>query len=324
MNKSKQFCGIDISKDVFDVVDHEDNHYQYSNDLSGFKDFYKILSDQSYCVMEVTGSYYQGLATWLHSKKVNVSVVNPLSVKRFIQMRLKTSKTDKLDAGMIRLYGEYEHPELWQPPSQYIIEANELHRLIVLLLRQRTALKNKLHGLNAKGIKKATVITSLRRQVRSLDNEISTLELKLEEVVKSHQADLITRLCSIPGIGKRTAIYLIVITQGFEKFETSRQLISYFGLDPTICESGSSVRGKSRISKTGNNHIRNLLFMCSFTACIHNKSCREIYNRIIAKGKSKKLALIAVANKLLKQSLAIAKSGLYYDENFRSVYVNLG
>ena len=251
-------------------------------------------------------------------------MVNPLSVKRFIQMRLKTSKTDKSDARMIRLYAESEGPDLWDPPLQYIIEANELHRLIVLLLRQRTALKNKLHGIKAKGIKTGVVLTSLRRQIRSLDNEVSSLEIKLEDIVKGHQADLLTKLCSIPGIGKRTAIYLIVLTQGFEKFENSRQLISYFGLNPTIHESGSSIRGKSRISKTGNNHIRNLLFMCSFTACEHNKSCREIYQRIIAKGKSKKLALIAVANKLLKQSLAIAKSGLYYDENFKSVYVNIG
>ena len=322
MSKIKQFCGIDISKDVFDVVDHKDNHHQYTNDPSGFKEFRKILTKQTHCVMEVTGSYYQGLATWLHSKDIDVSVVNPLSIKRFIQMRLKTSKTDKADARMIRLYSEAENPDLWQPPSEYIIEANELHRLIALLLRQRTALKNKLHGLNAKGISKSLVVTSVRRQIRNLDREVSTMELKLEEVVKAHQADLITRLCSIPGIGKRTAIYLIVITQGFEKFENSRQLISYFGLDPTIHESGSSVRGKSRISKTGNNLIRNLLFMCAFTACEHNKSCSEIYNRITAKGKSKKLALIAVANKLLKQSLAIAKSGLYYDENYRSVNLN--
>ncbi|MGI9570963.1 MAG: IS110 family transposase [Desulfobulbia bacterium] len=322
MNKIKQFCGIDISKDVFDVVDHLEHHHQFKNDASGFKEFGKILVENSHCVMEVTGCYYQGLANWLYSRSINVSVVNPLSVKRFIQMRLKTSKTDKADAGMIRLYGEAENPELWHPPSEYIIEANELHGLITLLLRQRTALKNKQHALKAKGISKSKVVTSVRRQIRNLDQEVSTLELKLEEVVKAHQADLITRLCSIPGIGKRTAIYLIVLTQGFEKFETSRQLISYFGLDPTIHESGSSVRGKSRISKTGNNLIRNLLFMCSFTACEHNKSCREIYQRITAKGKSKKLALIAVANKLLKQSLAIAKSGLYYDENFRSVNLN--
>ena len=84
-------------------------------------------------------------------------------------------------------------------------------------------------------------------QIRNLDTEVSSLEMKLEEAVKAHQADLITRLCSIPGIGKRTAIYLIVLTQGFEKFETSRQLISYFSLNPTIYESGTSVRGKSRI-----------------------------------------------------------------------------
>lgn len=323
MNKNKQFFGIDISKDVFDVVDSRDHHHQYPNDQSGFKEFYKILSEQSHCVMEVTGSYYQALATWLYSKSVDVSVVNPLSVKRFIQMRLKTSKTDKLDARMIRLYGESENPELWQSPSEYIIEANELHRLIVLLLKHRTALKNKLHGVKAKGATASAVVTSLKRQIRSLDTEVSSLEMKLEGVVKAHQADLMTRLCSIPGIGKRTAIYLIILTQGFEKFETSRQLISYFGLNPTIHESGSSIRGRSRISKTGNNHIRNLLFMCSFTACEHNKSCRDIYQRIVAKGKSKKLALIAVANKLLKQSLAIAKSGLYYDENFRSVYVKI-
>ena len=322
MNKNKQFFGIDISKDVFDVMDFKENHHQFKNDVTGFKEFGRILTENSHCVMEVTGCYYQELATWLHSKSVDVSVVNPLSIKRFIQMRLKTSKTDKMDAQMIRLYGESEHPELWEPPSKWIIEATELHRLIEMLVKQRTALKNKLHGLKAKGIVKSPVVTSIRRQIRNLGSEIEKLELKLESVIKNYQPDLLARLCSIPGIGKRTAIFLIVLTNGFDKFETSRQLISYFGLDPIIHESGSSVRGRSRISKTGNNHIRNLLFMCSFTACEHNKSCREIYQRITAKGKSKKLALIAAANKLLKQSFAIAKSRLYYDENFRSVHLN--
>jgi transposase len=324
MSKIKKFYGIDISKDVFDVMDSSENHHQFKNDPSGFKEFGKVLNENAHCVMEVTGSYYQGLATWLFSKSIDVSVVNPLSVKRFIQMRLKTSKTDKLDAQMIRMYGESERPVLWSPPSKLITEAAELHKLIEILVRQRAALKNRLHALNAKGISRSTVVTSVRRQIRNLSHEIADLELKLEAVIKEYSSDLLTRLCSIPGIGKRTAIYLIVLTCGFEKFETSRQLISYFGLNPIIRESGSSIRGRSRISKTGNNHVRNLLFMCAFTACVHNKSCKEIYQRITAKGKSKKLALIAVANKLLKQSLAIAKSGLYYDENYRSVYVNLG
>jgi transposase len=324
MSKITEFFGIDISKDVFDVVDSCENHFQFKNDLSGFKKFGKMLDENSHSVMEVTSCYYQELATWLYFRSFKVSVVNPLSVKRFIQMRLKTSKTDKLDAQMIRLYAESEQSEPWVPPSKLIIEASELQKLIEMLVKQRVALKNKLHGLNAKGITRSPVVTSARRQIRNLSNEITELEQKLEELIKEYQPNLLTRICSIPGIGKRTAIYLIVLTQGFEKFDTSRQLISYFGLNPIIRESGSSIRGKSRISKTGNNHVRNLLFMCAFTACEHNKSCREIYQRIIAKGKSKKLALIAVANKLLKQSLAIAKSGLYYDENFRSVYLNQG
>jgi len=124
-------------------------------------------------------------------------------------------------------------------------------------------------------------------------------------------------LQSIPGIGVKTALFLIVVTDGFKKFENAKQLCSYVGITPTIRVSGSSVRGRS--SKVGNRKLRNLLFLCSFSACKQNKGCREIYERITNKGKSKKLALIAVSNKLLKQAYAIAKSGNPYDASFVSV-----
>ncbi|MFT4575919.1 MAG: transposase [Polaribacter sp.] len=107
-------------------------------------------------------------------------------------------------------------------------------------------------------------------------------------------------LKSIPGLGVKTALFLIVITDGFTKFERASQLCSYVGLTPTIRQSSSNVRGRSRISEIGNKKLRNLLSLCSFSACKHNKACREIYERIVNKGKSKKLALIAVYNKLLK------------------------
>jgi len=114
-------------------------------------------------------------------------------------------------------------------------------------------------------------------------------------------------------------LFLIVVTDGFSKFERASQLCSYVGITPTIRESGSSVGGRSRISKVGNRKLRNLLFLCSFNACKHNKGCKEVYERIVNKGKSKKLALIAVANKLRKQCFAIAKSGRPYDETYISV-----
>ena len=140
-------------------------------------------------------------------------------------------------------------------------------------------------------------------------------------MVKQDQQQQLTLLQSIPGIGMKTALFLIIVTDGFKKFETASQLCSYVGITPTIRESGSSVRGRARISKVGNKKLRNLLFLCSFTACKHNKGCSEIYDRIVNKGKSKKLALIAVSNKLLKQCFAIAKSGHPYDPTFVSVFV---
>mgnify|MGYP000639700332 CR=1 FL=1 len=108
------------------------------------------------------------------------------------------------------------------------------------------------------------------------------------------------------------------MTDCFERFNTASELCSFAGLTPIIRESGSSIRSRPRISKMGNRRLRKVLFICSFSASKHNKACKELYNRIVAKGKSKKLALIAVSNKLLKQSFAIAKSGLPYDENFVS------
>jgi transposase len=185
-------------------------------------------------------------------------------------------------------------------------------------IKKRTATKNKIHGEEVLGIPSNWVYRSLKRDHKHLDKEILGIESKLLSLVRQDQQAQLTLLQSIPGIGIKTALFLIVVTDGFKKFETASQLCSYVGITPTIRESGSSVRGRSRISKIGNKKLRNLLFLCAFSACKHNKACRELYERIVAKGKSKKLALIAVSNKLLKQAFSIAKSGLPYDENFVS------
>ena len=158
----------------------------------------------------------------------------------------------------------------------------------------------------------------MQRHLKHLDKEIKGIEARLLELVKQEQQQQLTLLKSIPGMGVKTALFLIVATDGFIKFETASQLCSYVGITPTIRESGSSVRGRSRISKVGNKKLRNLLFLCAFSACKYNRACKAIYDRIVSKGKSKKLALIAVANKLLKQAFAIAKSGMPYDENYVS------
>jgi transposase len=144
------------------------------------------------------------------------------------------------------------------------------------------------------------------------------LEEKLLILVKQVHQDVLTRIKSIPGIGNKTALMFVVLTDGLERFTSVSELCSYAGLTPLIRQSGSSVKGRPRISKINNQKLRNLLFMCSFTACKYNKAFREIYERIAAKGKSKKLALIPVCNKLSKQVFAMPKSGLIYDNTYRS------
>ena len=318
MNKNTEIFGIDISKDVFDVYSSKTGHQSFKNDEAGFKSFKKALSKNALVIMEATGYYHYRFAQYLYKNKVQVSVVNPLSVKRFIQMKLAKVKTDKSDAKAICEYGQMNDVPLYTALTDVQAECLQLFRLLDSYLKKRTQTKNKLHGEETLGFPSKYVHKSLKRDLNHLDKEVTGIESRLLALIKQDQQHQLTLLKSIPGMGIKTALFLIVITDGFRKFENASQLCSYVGITPTIRESGSSVRGRSRISKVGNKKLRNLLFLCAFSACKHNKACREIYERIVNKGKSKKLALIAVANKLLKQAFAIAKSGRPYDENFVS------
>ena len=321
MNKDIKYFGIDISHLVFDVTDLDGNYHQFKNNVTGFRKFIKHLDISSHCVMEATGYYHYQLAYYLQEKGIKTSVENPLAVKRFIQMKLSKIKTDKSDSKLICAYAKQVELKLWQGNSKHQIECLQMTRLLSVYTKQSTMLKNKLHGEAVLGNPSKAVVSSLKRNLKQVKKEVETIELKLLLLVKQVHQDVLTRIKSIPGIGNKTAVMLVVLTDGFDRFNSGSELCSYAGLTPIIRHSGSSVRGRSRISKIGNQKLRNLLFMCSFNACKYNKACREIYERIVAKGKSKKLALIAVCNKLLKQAFAIAKSGLTYDDSYRSVLV---
>lgn len=318
MDKVTKYFGIDISKDVFDVVDIKQNHYQFSNNNKGFKKFIKLLDENSHCVMEATANYYSQLAYFLLTYNIKVTVENPIAIKRFIQMKLSKIKTDKSDAKMICLYAQHVELKLWKGSTKNQVECLQITRLLSLYIKQSTALKNKIHAEKALGNPCKPVVKSLNRSLKQNKKEQLELENKLNELVKEDNQTLLTLLESIPGLGRKTSIMLIVLTNGFKRFESASGLCSYSGLTPIIRQSGSSLNSRPRISKMGNQKLRNLLFMCSFTACEHNKACKDIYLRITAKGKSKKLALIAVCNKLLKQAFAIAKSGIPYDSEYKS------
>ena len=233
-------------------------------------------------------------------------------------MKLSKIKTDKSDAKMICEYARNVKLRLWTGQSKDQQECLQITRLLSVYTKQSTALKNKLHGEEVLGSPSKLVVRSIKRSLKSTQKEMKLIEEKLHELVKNDHQELLTLVESIPGIGRKTGVMLLILTDGFERFKTASELCSYAGITPVIRQSGSSVRGQARISKIGNQKLRNLLFLCSFNACKYNKACKALYDRIVAKGKSKKLALLAVCNKLLKQAFVIAKSRIPYDENYRS------
>ena len=184
--------------------------------------------------------------------------------------------------------------------------------------KEERALKNQLEAISHSIVQSVQVKEKIKSKLHQIKEDLIEIGQSAEKIMRQCEAESYANLESIPGIGKKTAIVLIALTQCFREFDNAKQVSSYFGLCPRIYESGTSVKGKSRICKMGMSLIRRLLYMCALSAKVHNKACRELYERLLKQGKQKKLALIAVANKLLKQAFSIIKNKTTYDENFLS------
>lgn len=268
--------------------------------------------------MEASGPYYVKLASFLHQENISVFIVNPLKIKRFSQMNFNRAKTDKKDAKVIRDFAIKMDEELkeWQPESKHIVELKQLNTSVELLNKQIHQVKLQLKSFEDSGHISAKIKTGHKKILRSLKREKDNLEVEMERIVKEEYAQTVASLTTIPGIGIKTAIMLIAITDNFQKFDHYKQLIAYVGFSPRIYQSGTSVKGKGHICKMGNSQIRKLLYMCSLSAKRYNKNCEIMYDRLKQKGKPERVIKIALANKLLKQCFAIAKSKGKYQENY--------
>jgi transposase len=313
------FVGIDISKDSFDVAVPAAGCFyscKLANTPVGFEQLLAVLPPQAQCIIEASGSYYLPLACFLAERQVALSVVNPLSVRHFARMRLSRAKTDKADSRLLSAYGLNQRPAHWQPRTQVLSQLAQLQTLLAGYGKHRTALLNQKEAFTHSGIANPALYDSLDKMLESLDEQIARVEQEIAKQAKAEFGSMLDLLVSIPGIGQKTAIALCVLTEGFTRFESDKQLAAYVGIAPRIFESGTSVKGKSHICKLGMGQIRRLLYLCAWQASTRNKACQALYQRLVAKGKAKMVALIAVARKLLKQAFAIASKQIPYDENF--------
>jgi transposase len=314
------YVGIDISKESFDVAlsrSEKYAHYKFSNNASGFKQFYKLLDKtHHWCVMEASGPYYQKLAMYLQANEISLSVVNPLVIRRFCQMRLVKAKTDKKDAVMIAEYGKTEQPKAWKADAPYLLELKQMQAYLEQLDKSRTGFIRQLEAFKQSPVMNKEVKRGIATMIKTTEKQMQQVEQKMEEIIRTHHQQMFEQVKSIPGVGKKTSLLLVVISGGFTKFENAKQLSSYLGLSPRIFESGTSVKGKVRICKMGMSRARAMLYVCSWSAIKCNKACKELYHRLLEKGKAKQLALIAVANKLLKQAFALATKEEFYKTEF--------
>lgn len=322
MQTLTHYTGIDISKKFFDVAlcaADRSVHYQFENGVLGYESLLKVLPAGSSVSMEASGPYYLRLACYLHARGIRVSVINPLVIRRYCQMRMSRAKTDKKDARMIAEYSMLVQPDQWYPPKQHVVTLQQMEAFTLGLTKRYTALSNQLESFNSSGLLEKELRKTMTKELAHTQRLIDKLVSDMHQLAQTHYNQMLTNVKTIPGIGKKTAMMLVVLSGGFERFDDYRNLSSYIGLCPRIFESGTSVKGKARICKMGMSAVRAALYVCSWSAKRCNKACRELYERLIAKGKAKKIALIAVANKLLKQAFAIAKQQTKYNENYSNI-----
>jgi transposase len=321
MNSQILFAGVDVSSETLDIHYNLENGkeltLQVPNTPVGHKEVVQKLGTRCY-VMEATGPYYLRFAFVLKASGADVRLENPLVIKRYIQMHMERNKSDKKDASWIFRYALEQKAPVWNPPTEQSLKCNAILASIDLYSRQHTQLSNQIHAFSQLPADTKEIIKGIQKTIDHIDKEIAKLELRLQQILQSWKAEQLKCLTTIPGLGKRATALLIIYTDGFTKINNHRQLIALAGLAPREYSSGSSIRGKRGICKMGNDHLRNVLYMCSMSAIKCNKACKDLYERLKAKGKRGKVALIAVCNKLLKQAFAIATKLQMYQSEYVS------
>ena len=320
MSEPTLYCGIDMSADTFDICmlkpEGDFVWQQLTNSTNGFKELLKLCSANYHFVMEATGAFHLPLCFFLHEKKCAYSVVNALQIKRYIQMNLERNKTDKKDAKHICMYGIERTPAQYKMPCQQYFECRTINNGIESLTADIVSYGNKIYAARKLKIESAVTIKCYQQILKTLKAELKKLKAELQVKLLLWNPELVKQVSSVKGIGNRATATLIVYTQAFAHTENYQQLISYAGLSPREYFSGKSIKGRVRISKIGGKQLRHILYMAALNAKKTNAACRALYDRLVLKGKNKKLALIAVCNKLLKQVFAVVKSGVLYKDDY--------
>jgi transposase len=313
--------GIDIAKRKFDVallMNGKLRHKVFANSQDGFSELTGWLKKYGancfHACMEASSTYGEELATYLHDAGHTVSIVNPARIKGFAQSELLRTKNDRVDSGVIARFCDKMRPDPWTPLPQ------EIRRLQALVRRADALLAMRTQELNRIGTTHETVLHSVEEHISFLNEEIAALKKQIADLIKK-DPDLRTKsdlLRSIPGVGEATIAVILSELSLFEKCDSVRKIVAFIGLAPREFTSGSSIKGKPRICKTGQARIRKALYMPSLVSMQYNPVIIGFSQRLTKKAKNGKVIVCAVMRKLVHIIFGVLKSGRPFDANFGS------
>ena len=311
------FIGLDISKKFIDVCIKYNDFYKYQkidNEIQSIKSFIADLlfdyqKEDLFACCEYTNIYYLDIANELYKSGIKISVENAVSINYFARAQLSRIKTDKSDSKLIADYCSMKKPCLWQPIERDIQVIKDITKRIDQMQKMQTMAKNQRKTASAE------VVNSCIETVDFFRSHIAGLEEQLEEFICSRPQLLDKRqlLLTIPSIGKKTANILLVVFAQVDRFRNSKKLVSYLGLSPMVRQSGSSVRGKTRISKMGDSFLRKTLYMPALVACNSCKDLKDFKQRYLDRGKSKKQAIVVMMRKIVVWAYSVVSSGKPFD-----------
>ena len=316
------YVGIDVSKATFTVAyssDKKSKTRTFKNTTKGIHEFIRTISpEEHHCVMEATGNYSSLLVYLLSEAGITVSLENPLKIKNFSRAMLSVVKTDEIDAHLIAFYGERMQPAPYKMRQEAILILKQKRTVLRQLKKQLTATHNLKESMEVLPKFDPTCKSTINKTIAFLEKQIRSMEQELASLAEGEYKNQMKLLTSIKGIGVTLAAALIVATGGFSYFNNAKQLTRYLGLSPTYQQSGTSVNVKGHINRNGDSYLRSQLYVAAFSSLRCNTECKACFDRLRSKGKPGKLAVIAVANKLVRQAFAVVSHGKEYVDGFKS------
>ena len=329
----KQVVGIDVAQKELVVClgrmydNWEPELYAskaFANTKKGFENLASWVKKQTdevvsvRYVMEATGVYHESLAYFLDEKANEVSIVLPNKISNYMRTLDVKTVTDKTASEAIARFGLERKLDTWKKPKEIYRNIKQLTRERDQIVEERSMVKNHLHAEESEAYPNNSSVARIKDRIKFLNKQEKSIKEEIAALVAEDEEvkEIIDRLCSLPGIGLLTAAIILAETNGFELIRNKRQLASYAGFDVKEKQSGTSVKGKPRISKKGNKHLRKALHLPALSAIRHDERFKAVFARLVSKHGIKMKAAVAVQRKLLEMAYTLYKTNTVYDKDY--------